>query len=127
MLEPIQEDIKKIIWSKRKTEVTPWLDKVRVREILENEEICVPILTDLLKNSFQQAVVDKMKISVLRPVYVYDSVVYITVIITYSLIFGRNEITVFEEYFLLSKVALADILANFFHEKIFFFIYNVSY
>jgi len=48
--------------------------------------------------------------------------VYITVIITYtySLIFRRNEITVFEKFFLSSKVALADILANFFHEKIIF-------
>jgi len=37
---------------------------------LENEEIFVPIVTDLLKNSIQQAVVpNKMKISVLRPVY----------------------------------------------------------
>ena len=37
---------------------------------MENEEIFVPIVTDLLKNSIQQAVVpDKMKISVLRPVY----------------------------------------------------------
>jgi len=63
MPEPIEEDVKKIIRSKLKKKVTPGLDKVRVREILENEEIFVPIVTDLLKNSIQQAVVpDKMKL-----------------------------------------------------------------
>ena len=37
---------------------------------MDNEEIFVRIVTDLLRNSTQQAVVpDKMKIIVLRPVY----------------------------------------------------------
>ena len=37
---------------------------------MENEEIFLPIVTYLLKNSIQHVVVpDKMKISVLRPIY----------------------------------------------------------
>lgn len=70
LLDATEPSINKIVKYKLNKNVSPGLDNVTVKQITENSEIFVPVLTSLTNASINQAVVPtKMKKSLLRPVY----------------------------------------------------------